>query len=411
MNIRTQRLIDAVVGQALCAVLSLWARCWARPQPPVSEQPLRQVLVIMLSEMGSMVLAGPMFARIRQQHPQAQIHILQLARNQQVARMLQLAPDTHLHGLDDSSMFRLLADIWRVMRQLRQLRLDAVIDCELFSRISALLAYACGARWRAGFTPHTQEGLYRGSFMNAAIPYNPYRHISQQFLALVDAIGATDAPRSKRVPMHPMATDSGLSLVFAPSQLSDYAQALRRDHPALMAAPQRVLMYAGGGLLPIRAWPAAHYAELARTLCDQGHAVAVIGLPEDQPLAQDILRMCDHPLCHSLVGYTRSLQELLMLFHHCDVLVTNDGGPGHFASLTPIRTLMFFGPETSRLYGPLTPRATVIELGLPCSPCLSAYNHRDTPCNGDNQCLKQIDVAQVLRLTQTQLALAASPGP
>jgi hypothetical protein len=52
----------------------------------------------------------------------------------------------------------------------------------------------------------------------------------------------------------------------------------------------------------------------------------------------------------------------------------------------------------------------VIELGLPCSPCLSAYNHRDTPCNGDNQCLKQIDVAQVLRLTQTQLALAASPG-
>ena len=79
--------------------------------------------------------------------------------------------------------------------------------------------------------------------------------------------------------------------------------------------------------------------------------------------------------------------------------------------MTPIRTLMFFGPETSRLYGPLTPRATVIELGLPCSPCLSAYNHRDTPCNGDNQCLKQIDVAQVLRLTQTQLALAASPGP
>ena len=154
-----------------------------------------------------------------------------------------------------------------------------------------MLAYACGARWRAGFTPHTQEGLYRGSFMNAAIPYNPYRHISQQFLALVDAIGASDSPRSKRVPMHPMATDSGLSLVFAPSQLSDYAQGLRRDHPALMAAPQRVLMYAGGGLLPIRAWPAAHYAALARALCEQGHAVAVIGLPEDQPLAQDILRL------------------------------------------------------------------------------------------------------------------------
>ena len=42
-----------------------------------------------------------------------------------------------------------------------------------------------------------------------------------------------------------------------------------------------------------------------------------------------------------------------MLFHASDLLLTNDGGPGHFASLTPIRTLMFFGPETGKLYGPL----------------------------------------------------------
>ena len=138
--------------------------------------------------------------------------------------------------------------------------------------------------------------------------------------------------------------------------------------------------------------------------------MGIIGLPEDQALALAIQAECAHPLCLNFVGYTKNLEALTRLFFHCDLLVTNDGGPGHFASLTPIRTVMFFGPETSRLYGPLTPRATVIELGLPCSPCLSAYNHRDTPCNGDNQCLQQIDVAQVLRLTQTQLALAASPG-
>jgi ADP-heptose:LPS heptosyltransferase len=117
-----------------------------------------------------------------------------------------------------------------------------------------------------------------------------------------------------------------------------------------------------------------------------------------------------HPACRDLTGYTRNLHELLMLFHQADLLITNDGGPGHFASLTPIQTLVFFGPETSRLYGPISERATVLESGMACSPCLSAYNHRDTPCNGDNQCLQQIDVAQVLRLTQTQLALAASPG-
>ena len=33
---------------------------------------------------------------------------------------------------------------------------------------------------------------------------------------------------------------------------------------------------------------------------------------------------------------------------------------------------------------------------LPCSPCLTAYNHRRTPCDGDNQCLKRIAPGEVL---------------
>jgi hypothetical protein len=61
---------------------------------------------------------------------------------------------------------------------------------------------------------------------------------------------------------------------------------------------------------------------------------------------------------------------------------------------------MFFGPETGRLYGPLPgthgPRATVYESGIACSPCLSAYNHRLTFCDGDNQCLQRIAPDPVL---------------
>jgi len=107
--------------------------------------------------------------------------------------------------------------------------------------------------------------------------------------------------------------------------------------------------------------------------------------------------------CVDLTGYTRSIRELLMLFHACHLLVTNDGGPGHFASLTPIRTLVFFGPETGRLYGPLGPRATVFESGAACAPCLSAYNHRNTFCDGDNQCLKRIAPGPVLAQALTCL--------
>lgn len=403
MNIHTQRRIDAWVGPLLCGLVSLWDRFFGRAAHP--SQPVHKVLVIMLSEMGSMVLAGPMFGHIQQRHPGAQIHILQLKRNQSVARLLGLAPESQLHGIDDSGLFSLLRDLVRVLWRLRRLQFDAVIDCELFSRISALLAYGCGARWRAGFTPHTQEGLYRGSFFNAAATYNPYRHISLQFMALVEALQSSSMPRSKSMAMLAKPLDSGLRVHFSQDDMPNFTRRLRQDHPSFLSASKRILFYAGGGLLPIRAWPASHYAALAKALCAQGHAVGIIGLPEDQALAQAIQAECAHPLCLNFVGYTENLEALTRLFFHSDLLVTNDGGPGHFASLTPIRTLMFFGPETSALYGPLTPRAVALESHLACSPCLTAYNHRATPCDGDNQCLKQISPDEVLSLALTQLQL------
>ena len=403
MNIHTQRRIDAWVGPLLCGLVSLWDRFFGRAADP--SQPVHKVLVIMLSEMGSMVLAGPMFTHIQQRHPGAQIHILQLKRNQSVARLLGLAPESQLHGIDDSGLFSLLRDLVRVLWRLRRLQFDAVIDCELFSRISALLAYGCGARWRAGFTPHTQEGLYRGSFFNAAVTYNPYRHISLQFMALVEALQSNSMPRSKSMAMLAKPLDSGLRVHFSQDDMPNFTRRLRQDHPSFMSASQRVLFYAGGGLLPIRAWPASHYAALAKALCAQGHAVGIIGLPEDQALAQAIQAECAHPLCLNFVGYTENLEALTRLLFHSDLLVNKDGGPGHFASLTPIRTLMFFGPETSALYGPLTPRAVALESHVACSPCLTAYNHRATPCDGDNQCLKQISPDEVLSLALTQLQL------
>ncbi len=398
MKLQTQRWIDRWVGQALCAVVSLWERWtqWIGISGPVSmpDHP-RHILVILLSEMGSVVLAGPMFAALHQRYPEATLHVLQLYKNREVAQLLGLARPEHLHTLDDSTALRLLQDIWRVCKKLRALPLDAVIDCELFSRISSLLSYLSGARLRTGFTPHTQEGLYRGSFINRAIPYNPYRHIACQFLALADALDDASLPRHKAAPIRAIPTDCSLSVVFLPDELSAYRRQMQADHPAL-AGRQVVLLYAGGGLLPERAWPAAHFAILARGLCQAGYAVGLIGLRDDAELAQHLCGLVAHEHCVDLTGYTRSIRELLMLFYAARLLVTNDGGPGHFASLTPIRTILFFGPETSRLYGPLTPNAHVFESGVACSPCLSAYNHRLTFCDGDNQCLIRIDPMTVL---------------
>lgn len=400
MKLQTQRWIDRWVGQLLCAAVSGWARLIGKRSPKVDRnQPPKHILVILLSEMGSIVLAGPMFKALRDRYPGATLHVLQLKKNQEVARMLRLTEDANFHGIDDSSPFKLIRDIWRVSVAMRKLPLDAVIDCELFSRVSSLLSYMTGAPRRSGFTPHTQEGLYRGSYVNCAIPYNPYQHISKQFLSLVDALEATDMPRNRHAPIRELPTETGLSVPFTTEELQAYREKVRHDHPVVQGR-KLVLMYPGGGILPERAWPAEHYARVARGLCDAGHAVGFIGLKDDMALAQEIKAKVGSEQCIALTGYTRSLRELLMLFHASDLLLTNDGGPGHFASLTPIRVLMFFGPETGKLYGPLPgafgTKAVVYESGIACSPCLSAYNHRLTFCDGDNQCLKRIAPDPVL---------------
>jgi ADP-heptose:LPS heptosyltransferase len=157
-----------------------------------------------------------------------------------------------------------------------------------------------------------------------------------------------------------------------------------------------VLIYPGGGILPIRAWPLNYYRDLSKNLIQRGYAVAVIGLEADKHLAAEIRSFCNHPACIDLTGYTKSVHELMLVFHLAALLITNDGGPGHFAAMTPVPSIILYGPETPELYGPVDEKAEIFYEPLPCSPCLTAYNHRHSPCDGDNLCLKQITPEQVL---------------
>jgi ADP-heptose:LPS heptosyltransferase len=203
----------------------------------------------------------------------------------------------------------------------------------------------------------------------------------------------------KAAPIRDLPAHTELSVDFTAEELSSYRAKLAADHPAAVGR-KLVLLYAGGGILPERAWPAEHYARVAQGLVAAGHAVGLIGLKDDAALAAELKTRVASDVCLNLTGYTRSIRELLMLFHAADLLITNDGGPGHFATLTPIQTMVFFGPETGKLYGPLPglrgAQARIYESGIACSPCLSAYNHRLTFCDGDNQCLKRIAPDPVL---------------
>jgi ADP-heptose:LPS heptosyltransferase len=406
VNINLQRFIDRWAGIPLCAAVSAVDALMRRIRPaPATDRPPRAIVVILLSEMGSLVLANDMFARLKARYPDAPLHALLFRKNREILDLMQVMDPANVHTVDDRSLTSLLSSLAKAIGELRRANVDVAIDCELFSRISSLLSYASGAAVRVGFHRHTQEGLYRGSHINRPVPYNPYHHISAQFLTLARAIDSTAVPKSK-LPV--VGTPKPPPQVQLDGALIQGIQTrLAQDFPAISAKPL-VLVYPGGGILPIRAWPLASYTALCEGLVADGCAVAVIGLKDDQALARQLVANVQAAFPASpvidLTGYTRSISELLALFHVARLLVTNDGGPGQFAALTPIWTLMLFGPETPSLYAPLTPHCYSFYSQWPCSPCLSAYNHRTSYCDGDNQCLKVIAPAAVLAKARECLA-------
>lgn len=399
MDLQLQRTVDRYIGVPICALLSLASGLTTERR---LEGPPRQILVILLSEMGSLVLARPMFAALAARYPGAAVHVLMFAANRQVVDLLDVVPPDHVLTIDGQSLAGFARDAVAIVRRLRALDIDVVIDCELFARASSILSLLSGAAIRVGFHPHTQEGLYRGSFINRPVLYNPYQHISRQFLTLVDAIDGRTTPLGKAVPPEPL--DPPQEVRLPAPEIAQATARLETDFPALRGR-SLVLVHPGGGALPIRAWPLAHYRDVCARLLDEGHAVGIIGLPGDRPLAQAIIAHCRRPECVDLTGYTTSVRHLLLLFHRASLLISNDGGPAQFAALTPMPSLVFFGPETPLLYGSMSPGAHAFYRALPCSPCLTAYNHRRSPCDGDNQCLKQITPEEVLARARAVLTV------
>jgi ADP-heptose:LPS heptosyltransferase len=167
-----------------------------------------------------------------------------------------------------------------------------------------------------------------------------------------------------------------------------------RDRPATAGKRLIIVNPNASKLISIRKWPLDRYAELVRRLLENpDHACVMTGVASEQEDAMFIADRVTSDRLVNLVGKT-SLDDLIGLFSIAEVLVTNDSGPAHFAALTDIDVIVFFGPETPKLYKPLTDRATVLYAGFACSPCVSAFNQRRSVCT-NNRCLQDIPVSTV----------------
>jgi ADP-heptose:LPS heptosyltransferase len=263
---------------------------------------------------------------------------------------------------------------------------------EFFARASAILTFLSGARRRAGLHRFTSEGPYRGDLFTHRIPHNPHLHVAVAYHTMVEAL---ELPESRQ----PLPKRRIAQRDWAPPLLQIEPAEAQHVVQTLGLVSKRIVLLNpnASDLLPLRRWPTERFVELGKRLLaeDPGLTIVVTGAPSEKEAAEEIALRID-PLRAICAAGSTTLRELLVLYSLADVLVTNDSGPGHFASMTNIEVVVMFGPETPELFGPLGPRIRVITADLACSPCVNALNHRFSPCN-DNVCMQQISVDEVHR--------------
>jgi ADP-heptose:LPS heptosyltransferase len=398
MNVARMRRLDRWLGVPACWLLTCYRRLLGE-RTTGAAQSAQRILFIKLAEQGSTVLADDALRAACDRVGRDNVFFLVFEENRSIVDLLGVIPAANVITINAKRLTSAVCGAVAAVHRLRQLRIDAAIDLEFFARSSAALCFLSGARWRVGYHAFGGEASYRGDLMTHRLSFNPYLHTSQTFHVMVQALDhpANAFPRFDLAPppLRPVASR------FHPSnhELAEMQALLARQFGEPLRDRCLVLLNANASdLLPLRRWPGRRYVELARKLLWQYPELLVgfTGAASEAPAIEELVSEVASPRCASLAGKT-TLRQVLVLYCLAEVLVTNDSGPAHFASLAPVDVVALFGPETPRLFGAISPRTQVLWAGLACSPCINAYNDRQTPCT-DNICMQRIEVDEVFQV-------------
>ncbi|MEO7924183.1 MAG: glycosyltransferase family 9 protein [Chitinophagaceae bacterium] len=380
MKVNTMRFIDRWVGIPVCTVISpiRWVSDLLRGGK-TKKPDTRRTLFIELSEMGSAVIVDPAMRKLHNEG-KAELFFAIFKKNYKSLEILKTVPEANVFKMNADNFGSLVLEIFRFMSWCRKKKISTVIDLELFSRFTALLSFFSGARSRIGFTNFHDEGLYRGNLVNRPVRYNPHVHIAINFISLVNkAMGLFDNPYST-VPVSPGEIELARATVSAETT-ANINNKIRQLYPGWKNEAVVLLNANASDMLPQRRWPQKNFADTAKHLLSSFNNIIIIctGSPAERDYVEEVVNQTNDKRCINSSGFF-SFDELVPLYSVSICMLTNDSGPAHFASVTSLKVFVLFGPETPHLYLPLGGNAEPFYLGLPCSPCVSAANHRKTTC-------------------------------
>ena len=153
---------------------------------------------------------------------------------------------------------------------------------------------------------------------------------------------------------------------------------------------------------PAKRWPVEHFATLARRLVADGHAVWILGSPNDAPVANALAAALGTSFVTDLTGRT-DLGTAIDLMSVASLVVSNDSGLMHAAAAVRAPLVALFGSSSPIYTPPLSNTARIARIEIACSPCFE----RECPL-GHFRCMRDLSPELVYNLARAGSSSAST---
>ncbi|MCM8831801.1 MAG: hypothetical protein NC918_06395, partial [Candidatus Omnitrophica bacterium] len=367
------RWLDRNIGKFICFILTIHRKIFDFFLKPNFGKKISKILFVKLTEQGSSGLGYFAFKKAIFYVGKENIYFLVFSQNRPILDILDVAEAKNIIEIKINNPFSFSLSTLKALYKIRKEKIDTCVDMEFFMRFSAILSYCSGATIRIGLHQFNFEGGYRGDLFTHKLLYNPYVNIEVLFLSLVEAIKQNTNLNKPLIFQIPSIETLDLPS-FSPSEEEKVKlkQKIESRLKAPLTKPIFIFHPNFSDPVPQRRWHFKNFIELGLLLKKEfpKSTIIITGIDKEKKECLDMAKQIIDVV--SLAGET-TLKELLLLYNLADFLITSDSGPAHFSSLTPIKTIVLFGPETPFLYKPISKNTIVIYKQLICSPCIKVY--------------------------------------
>jgi len=336
--------------------------------PPGAKLKPFRILIRAANWLCDSVISVPAVRAIKAGRPDAHITIVA---PEKIASLWTLVPEVdEVLAVESRSLFSVV----------KKIRHQAAFDVAILftnSLRAALEVWLGGIPRRVGFPGHNRRWL-----LNQIVAEEPRRgpiqHQVYRYLRMARELAAAQAPPEVRK--------------FLPRFKTN-------------GAPPKLGLCPGAEYGPAKRWLPERFAEVARAIVQQRPVQWILfGTAADQERGAAIESALGAH-CVNRIGQT-TLEQLAAELSECALLLTNDTGTMHLATLLGVPVIAIFGSTEPLLTGPLGNARHIIHHQVECSPCFL----RECPI--DFRCMKAISVEEVVAAVSTQLDRWQTPrGP